>query len=283
MNQKDLSVSGSKCRIFWGEGAPEIDGRGIGMVGCFSAGSKREALALLDLAERELYSKGVTSLRGPLDGDTMHPYRFVVESDGSPSFPMEPGNPPDWPLWWSEAGWSIAEHYVSSRVELDSEKERDFERIERRLCKGGLVIRPIELDRFEEELRLLYPFLLERFSENVLFSPFSESEFLAHYLRARPLVDSRFVLVGEDEKGLAGIVFAYVDPEQRLIVKTLASRMPGLGSLLLNRVQKTAKEIGCREAIHALKHAGNASCRVSSRLGGAVFRRYALFGKGGPE
>jgi hypothetical protein len=40
-----------------------------------------------------------------------------------------------------------------------------------------------------------------------------------------------------------------------------------------------ARRLGFRQVIHALMHDDNLSLRHSTRIGGTVFRRYALFGR----
>ena len=67
-----------------------------------------------------------------------------------------------------------------------------------------------------------------------------------------------------------------------VVVKTLAvdpeARGAGLGGALVRAVQERARRKGYRRAIHALMHDGNASTRISRRLGRPI-RRYALLGR----
>jgi GNAT superfamily N-acetyltransferase len=50
----------------------------------------------------------------------------------------------------------------------------------------------------------------------------------------------------------------------------------GLGGVLMDLVQRTARRLGFTRAIHALMHEGNVSRRISHRYARQI-RRYALF------
>ncbi len=274
MNSERIQIEGAGCRIWWGE-------LEYGMVGEFSADTRDAAVDVLAEAEARLFERACPRIYGPINGNTMQKYRFVTGTDGSRAFPFEPENPSEWPDWWKEAAWVKSADYVSSRVKLLGTSSVGLEKFRLRIDAKGIGIRPLDLENYEKELRQLYPFLLERFSENFLFTPFTEEEFLTQYLPARPLADPAFIRIAERNGEICGIVFSYRDSE-RLIVKTLASRVPGLGALLLDEVHLAAKKAGCSEAVHALKHEDNASCRTSERSGSEEFRRYTLFQKGAP-
>ncbi|NNE93545.1 MAG: hypothetical protein HKN23_18005 [Verrucomicrobiales bacterium] len=264
-----IEIGSARCKIW----------PALGAIGGFFAEDRESALAVLAEAERQLREEcGFDQIVGPMDGNTWQKYRFVTETDGSPPFLMEPENPPEWPEWWQEAGWKPLAEYISSRMDLPAAPgvpEKLVQRIESR----GVSIRPVEVANYEAELRALYPFLLDAFSENFLYTSINEAEFLGLYLPAQPLLDPDFVRIAEDAGGRpVGLVFCVADGES-LIVKTLASQVRGLGSVLLAEVHERARLRGLRTAIHALKHVDNTSVRVSERQGGEVFRRYTLFSK----
>jgi hypothetical protein len=52
----------------------------------------------------------------------------------------------------------------------------------------------------------------------------------------------------------------------------------GLGGALMDLVQRSARDLGFRRAIHALIHETNVSRTISGRFA-RTFRRYALFSK----
>jgi predicted N-acetyltransferase YhbS len=98
------------------------------------------------------------------------------------------------------------------------------------------------------------------------------------------------MLVAEDKEGeCCGFIFAIPDYQQlqrgeklsRLIVKTLAvsakRRSAGLGSILVEEVQKKAIEKGFTEAIHALMYSQNNSTNIGKFS--RVMRRYTLYKK----
>jgi GNAT superfamily N-acetyltransferase len=124
-----------------------------------------------------------------------------------------------------------------------------------------------------------------------------ESVLLAHrcerlprdYQPLRGRMDADFVQVALDrDRRPCGYLFVFADPVAardggpgRLIAKTVAvaprARGHGLANHMLDRIRSSARRRGYHEMIHALMHVANASTSMSSRHGGRVFRRYALW------
>ncbi|MCH7226358.1 GNAT family N-acetyltransferase [Verrucomicrobiaceae bacterium E54] len=274
--------------LWWSE-VPSMPGEMVGCIGGFEAVDREAAQALLTAACDRLREVGCSRAIGPMDGNTWRRHRFVVEPGERPPFFLEPSNPPDWPGWWQDEGFSVLSRYSSSRLVL-GEAKAGMDRIEQRLADRGVRVRELDPARFEDELRLIHRLSLESFAGNFLYTPLAEPEFVAMYAKVRELVRPGLVWLAEDEDGLAGFVFSVPDAlaMQRgeppdLIVKTLAvkrdRRTAGLGSLLVDRVQSAGLQAGFTHAIHALQHEANTSLRITGRFGGSVMRRYALLSK----
>jgi GNAT superfamily N-acetyltransferase len=98
------------------------------------------------------------------------------------------------------------------------------------------------------------------------------------------------ILMAERESELVGFMFAVPDVLQArrgqaadtVILKTIAVHPDaagiGLGGALIDLVQRSARQLGFRRAIHALMHEQNVSRRISNRYA-RTFRRYALFAR----
>ena len=65
-----------------------------------------------------LRAEGYAALLGPMDGDTWHAYRVVVESDGSAPFAMEPVSGPHDRAAFEASGFAPVSSYVSTRASL---------------------------------------------------------------------------------------------------------------------------------------------------------------------
>ena len=130
----------------------------------------------------------------------------------------------------------------------------------------------------------MYDLALESFARNFLYTPISREGFFQLYRPVLAKLDPDHVLMAEDADGtLLAFLFAIPDwaqgsqPDQ-LIIKTYASRYPGLGGYLAEQLHAGAAAAGYRAVIHALMHQDNPSKRNSEKYG-RTFRRYALFGR----
>jgi GNAT superfamily N-acetyltransferase len=287
-----LAASGTlvaRCSCWWSD-TPVLDGRRIGAIGHYAAADAEAGRALLARACRVLGDAGASIAVGPMDGNTWRRYRFVVEQGSEPPFFLEPQNPADWPLHWVANGFAPLATYTSALVgdlAVDDPRTAD---LDRRVAAAAVTIRPIELTRTEQELDRVFALSLEAFAGNYLYTPIARGEFLLQYRAVLPFVRQELVFMAERGGSLVGFLFAMPDlleagrgvPGRTAILKTLAVspavRGLGLGTLLLGRAQRAARELGFTRAIHALMHDDNVSKRMSDRSA-RTFRRYALLGK----
>ncbi len=133
----------------------------------------------------------------------------------------------------------------------------------------------------------MYRLSLESFKKNFLYTALDEASFLSAYQRQKDMIDPDFVLLAEKGEDLLGCVFAVPDllalkegRKAALIVKTLATspnfRTAGLGTVLVDKVQRSALAKGYESAIHALQFESNSSRKISRRFHAEVFREYSL-------
>lgn len=273
----------------WWTDAPPLEGHRLGTIGGFEAKDEATAIRLLEIATGYLRKIGCTLAIGPMNGNTWRRHRFVIESNGRGPFLLEPRNPSPHPGWWRAAGFDELSRYSSSLMPLDGEPAVS-PALKGRLEKSGVVIRPLDASRYDDELRTIHEISLKSFSSNFLYTPLEEESFLGAYRKVKERVDPDFVRIAEKDGEACGFVFAIADLESAargekpaLIVKTLAVdpsfRSAGLGSLLVDEVHRLGREKGFTEAIHALQHETNTSLKITVRHHGEAFRRYALFKK----
>lgn len=273
----------------WWNHTPQLDGTQVAAIGGFGALEETPALSLLEEATSRLRSLGFRTVVGPMNGNTWRSYRFVVESDGRGPFLMEPRNPPAYPAWWKSAGFAELAGYSSSLIPLDGRSTAPSA-LATRLASSGVTIRDIDPARFEEELESIHDVTLAGFSHNFLYTPLPREAFLTAYRKIKDRVVPNLVRIAERNGKPCGYVFAIADleaasrgEEPALIIKTLtvdpAARCPGLGSVLVDEVQRRGHDAGFRHAIHALQYDGNTVLRITARHSGQRFRRYALFSK----
>src|SRR5262249_23686069 len=138
------------------------------------------------------------------------------------------------------------------------------DRVDARLRREGFRIRPFDAARFDDELSLLYHVSLAAFAENFLYQPISEDQFYELYRPIQPYIRPDLVLIAEREGDPAAFLFAIPDRNpEHFVIKTLAAHPRyagrGLGTVLIQHVNRAASVLGYRRAIHALMHETNQS------------------------
>jgi GNAT superfamily N-acetyltransferase len=278
-----------RCSLWW-ERVPALEGQRLGLIGHYAAAEPAAAARLLHHACSELSGHGCTLAVGPMDGNTWQRYRLLTERGTEPVFFLEPDNPDDWLGHFTAQGFtSLAEYYSALSSDLKHQDPRVPDAARRFEAAGG-VLRPLQLERFEEELRRVHALSLLSFRQNYLYTPIGVDEFVAQYSGIRPYVRADLILLAEVQGEPVGYVFAIPDLLQAqrgqsvdtVIVKTLAVHPDhggaGLGGLLVARCHEAAARLGFRRAIHALMHETNKSRRISGHTA-QVMRRYTLYAR----
>lgn len=296
---------GARCLLAWRGDEPvarlaytlayDLQGaRGVtGLIGWYEPADAEAGAALLRRALHLLSDIG--RVLGPINGSTWGRYRLALPPEpgeaAEPPFLSEPVNPPDYPRDFADAGFRVAAMYESAIVDDLTQADPRRDELAERVRARGATIRPLDLDRFDDELRAIYDLSVTAFAENLFYSPIGFDEFRGRYLPLRPLLDPELVRLAEDADGrLLSFVFAFPDlltvqagRPTRVVLKTLATspaaRGLGLGTFLTDEIRRLAHEKGYASVIHALMQAGNSSIRIS-RHTARVFRRYALYERG---
>jgi len=281
------SVCG-RCSLWW-NGTPTWKEHRVRMIGHYTAGPTG-AGALLERACRQLANQGCTLVVGPIDGSTWQSYRLITRFGDEPRFFLEPDNPPEWVVQFSENGFEPLARYFSA---LNCDLTRVDPRIERhaaRIAKAGITVRAVRGESFAEDLRRVLAVAKAAFRDNLLYSDPDETEFVETYHPLLGKAPLELILLAEHAGRPVGFAFAVPDhneqarglPARTVIVKTLASlphpEYAGLGQLLLARVQRRAHELGFSRAIHALVRDAPHLRRISGRCA-RPFREYTLFAR----
>jgi GNAT superfamily N-acetyltransferase len=258
-------------------------GRPYGMLGFFEALDGHEAV--VEQLFREgiawLWEAGCGPIVGPMDGDTWHRYRLNVGPFEEPPFLLEPYNPPYYERLWTANGFAELERYYSKRVEAAAVVDYLEPRKQAALA-AGYRLRPLDGQRFREELRTIYELSRRIFARNFLYTEISEEEFYQLYAGAKPILDADLVWlarssVGED----VGFLFAYPDRKATAVdFKTLGvlpeHRRAGVAALLFHEGHRQALVKGYGQANHCLIKEGNPSGDLDGGAG-RVMRRYCLY------
>lgn len=284
---KDGENTVARASLWWTD-VPVLEGERLGVIGHFAAVDGTSAVLLLLQLLQQLRVQGCTLAVGPMDGNTWRRYRFVTDHGRDSPFFLEPGNPEAYPDYFIKAGFAPLAQYTSARVtDLTIQDKRIPHAIER-LKEAGVRWRPLDKSSFEDELRAIYRLSIRCFSQNFLYTPIDEEEFLDQYQAVVSYVQPDLTLMAEHEGELLGYLFGIPDLNQAqrgetidtFIVKTVAAlpgrRSSGLGSVLVAESHRIAHERGYRYVIHALMHESNQSRNISARYA-YTMRRYTLY------
>ncbi|MFZ5553346.1 MAG: hypothetical protein ACOZCO_09540 [Bacteroidota bacterium] len=223
-------------------------------------------------------------LIGPMNGSTWNAYRFCVEKTGNPFF-LEPDQPDWYPEQFHLSGFDILADYISSRQTLLHPMDERTKNRKAELENENIEFRKFRKNNFYEEINKLYPLCIKTFSENFLYTPLSETEFLALYEPLLSVMNENIIFIAEDNGQPAGFIFGLDDllnkNQKGLIVKTLArdnnEKYKGIANVLSGLITQYAFENNYSYLIHALMIENNASVKVSSNYHGNISSRYRLY------
>ncbi|GEM45834.1 GNAT family N-acetyltransferase [Deinococcus cellulosilyticus] len=253
-----------------------------GAVGHFDALSEEGALAVLHAVKEEAQQRGLSSVVGPMNGNTWFKYRLVSDfGDGKPFF-GEPWQPSQYLSYFQKAGFQEGWHYLSSSAPSDVQDPR-FQDLEEKFRQLGVTVRGVLPEKLEQDISSIHQLSLQAFQGNPFFSPIPEQVFRSLYLPVFQQLPTQFIFLAEHEGRMVGFFLAYPDPldRSRIIAKTIAvvaeRQYAGLGRYLTGLLNRAAQQAGIPTIIHALMHDSNSSTRLSHIYGSEIIRRYVLF------
>lgn len=282
------------------------EGEPLGFIGFFEAhDSFAAAEEVLGEAVQWLRSRGIRQVRGPINASTYQPYRFMTQGFDQDPFFLEPYNPSCYPVFWERFGFKVCREYVSSMTDSQATADQ-LVREHQRTKAAGYTTRPFNLERFDDELRLMFDLSTRSFSGAWMWRPIEFSEFQEQYGGMRAILDPAlclFMFKGEEP---VGFIFGLPDvgPAIRVmrgerdwgaklrfalkrnqvktaLLKTLGvvpgRRMGSQALALCHLFHVAAAQRGYAQTVHALMREDNTSLRMSGHRGGEPFKRYALY------
>ena len=279
----------AKCSAWWST-TPRFREHVAGVIGFYHAEDDESADALISHALSQLASQGCTFVLGPMDQNTWHDYRFIIESDGRPPFFLEPRGSERGAVQFQRHGFRELARYFSAITEDLSLRSDRIDRLRSAFLARGIQIRTLQKHRFIAEMKQIHLVATKAFRDHFLYTSICEDDLIEMYRPFESLISTGLILLAEQGGRVVGFCFAVPDllqakrnePIDTMIIKTLGvipgREFAGLGQLLLEEVQHRASVAGYRRGVHALVGEGGAMARISGRYA-TPFRRYALFGK----
>ncbi|MBI4780005.1 MAG: hypothetical protein HY785_01645 [Oscillatoriophycideae cyanobacterium NC_groundwater_1537_Pr4_S-0.65um_50_18] len=210
----------------------ERQGHNVGIFGYFECiNDFSVAQALWQAACDWLRQQGMTSVRGPIDLSTHNNCLFLVDGFDSPPMVMMPYNPPYYPQFIEQDGWTKAKDAYSYGLPLGAGLPSEFEKGYRIACKSGVTFRPIHLkgEAFEQDVTKMYHLFNALFANNYSSTPRTLEEFMDEAKDLQTLVDPDVFPVAEYQGEMVGFFMSL--PDYNIPLKQVNGKLNWLGIL----------------------------------------------------
>jgi hypothetical protein len=213
-----------------------------GFFGFFESEDDREvAVALFRAAESAVAGMlpGVERVRGPVNPSLNDEAGALVPAESDPGVPfiMMTYNPAYYLDLFGAAGYAKVKDLVAILAPVD---ERSFERLRRvtdivrKREKGRAVVRPIRMDRFDEDLSIVKDLYNRSWEKNWGFVPMTTEEMDFMAKRMKPLLVEELIWLAEAKRPdgtLEPIAFMLMLPDYNVAMKPLKGRLLPFGWL----------------------------------------------------
>ncbi len=153
---------------------------------------------LIETAATWLRLRGMARMQGPFSLSINDESGTLVDGFDTPPCLMMPHGRPFYDARLREQGCAKAKDLLAYRIDVQAPFPAAAGKlIERTRATGGLVVRPLDMARYTDEIRLIVDIFNDAWAENWNFIPFGDAE--AQYLAKsiRPLVDSGSFAIAE--------------------------------------------------------------------------------------
>jgi GNAT superfamily N-acetyltransferase len=206
-------------------------GEKTGFFGFFeSVDDPAVASALMDAAEKKLRDRGMNTVRGPFNFSTNEECGFLVQGfDRPPSF-MMPYTKTYYPDLVTRLGYSKAKDLLAYDYEYQGAIPDHLTRFSERIRqRKKIIIRPINMSRFVEDVETIFRIYNAAWSQNWGFVPVTEEEFRATAKDLKPIVDPSVVLIAEKEGKPVGFIVTL--PDYNVLLRKMNGRLFPFGFL----------------------------------------------------
>ena len=202
--------------------------------GFFEAKDEEAAKVLFARLEERAQRLGREAIRGPANPSMNHSVGLLIDAFDSDPFLLMPYNPPEYPRYVESAGYGKIKDLYAWIFEREWEVKRIgrlAERVRRR--HEDLVIRPVDMKRWDEELARVKDLYNEAWTRNWGFVRYSEAEFDQLAKEFKMILDPELVALAEVNGDLAGVTVLIPDANQ--VFKRMRGRLLPFGVFHLLR------------------------------------------------
>ena len=181
------------------------------------------ARALLEAAGAWLRGRGMEVMRGPTNLSTNEEASspgVLIDGFDSPPMVQMSHNPPYYGELMESSGMEKSKDVLAFMLEGLAPPERLVRAFDRTLQRHDVVIRPLDLKRFREEVDTIKAIYNSAWSQNWGFVPMTDAEFEHMAREFRPVVDPALCMIAEIRGEPVG--FSLILPDLNQALKHLA-------------------------------------------------------------
>jgi GNAT superfamily N-acetyltransferase len=224
-NNNHISYSGEKCGFF----------------GFFeSINDFNVTKALLDKAVSWTIDEGLEGIIGPENFTTNDSCGFLVEGFNNPPVFMMPYNKPYYIEFFELYGFKKKLNLASYQFPSTETSEKIIpliQRIDEKMQRNSIMIRPINFKEFDEEVRKFRIVYNSAYNRNWGFVPLTEDEFRFQANELKKIADPGSVIIAEKDNSIIGFICAVPDINQ-VLIKVKNGRLLPFGFMKLLFCQK---------------------------------------------
>jgi len=214
--------------------------RGCGVVGFFDcADDPAAATALFGAAEAWLRERGCERVRGPLNYSIHDTAGVLVDGFDTPPVVDTVWNPPHVPGLWEAGGFRGAQDLLGLSGPLEFQGPERARRFADRAKRQGIVARPLDLSRFEEEVDVARQIYNAAWDDNWGHVPVGREEFLFKAKDLRAVLDPDLVRIAEADGKPVGFLLAL--PDLNVAAKASRGHLLPWGWLRLLRAKRCGR------------------------------------------
>lgn len=246
-------------------------GPGTGFFGYFDADDETIAHALLSAAEGRLRGWNMNRALGPVSMSIWEePGLLVRGHDHAPTIMMG-HHPAHYRGWIESFGYTAAKSLLTYELDITQE----FPPLIQRIIASGeksprITIRPIDKDRWEEEIRTVLAILNDAWSDNWGFVPFTPEEIAYAGKKMKPIIHPELNMIAELDG--VPVAFMMVLPDMNGVLSRIGGKLFPFGWARLVRWLKKPMGADMRVPLMGVKRELQNS-RLASQLAFMLIER----------
>jgi len=200
-----------------------------GFFGFFECIEEHEvAQELLEAAETWLRERGMTCVRGPFNFSTNEECGFLAQGFERPSVLMMPYTKPYYLDMMAACGYAPARDLYAFHYAYQGAIPGYLERFSKRILeRTGAVVRPFDMQNFEQEVATAFEIYNSAWAKNWGFVPMTTDEFRYMAKALKPIIDPEVVLLVEVQG--QPVAFSLALPDYNILLRKTKGRLLPFG------------------------------------------------------